>query len=189
MRSFRSLGVLALAVSTHAAAVNCPSPDNLVANCGFDVDTAGYVAQDGDAIAHDAQLGSTSPGAMIVVDTTDDANTQAEAELCIDLSAQTHYRIGADVLGTGASQCFLGWDEYTQPGCTQTSGIFLPTPTVPVNGNGFTTLDALLRTSPGVQSVEMVIVCDGSDNMPAVFVVDDVYVLRGPMFIDGFESD
>lgn len=183
------LGAFALLVSFHAGAANCPSPDNLVANCGFDVDTVGYTAQDGDAIGHTPMLGSTAPGAMIVADTPNDANSEAEAELCIDLAAQTNYRIGADVQGNVAEQCFLGWDEYLQPDCVQTNGVFRPTDTVPVVDTAFTTLDAVLRTSAEVQSVELVIVCAGDGNTAALFVVDDVYVLPGPIFVDGFEAE
>lgn len=189
MRIVPWLGASALLVCFNVNAANCPSPDNLVANCGFDVDTAGYAAQDGDAIGYQNVIGSTAPGAMIVADTPSDANSEAEAELCIDLDAQTNYRIGADVRGEVADQCFLGWDEYLQPGCTQTNGIFLPAPTTPVNADAFTTLDAMLQTSPGVQSVELVIVCATDGNSAALFLVDDVYVLPGPIFVDGFETD
>jgi len=189
MRFSRCLGAITLTVSTHAAAINCPSPDNLVTNCGFDVGIAGYQAQDGDVIGHDAALGSTAPGAMLVIDTLSDADSQAEAELCIDLDAQTNYHIGADVLGEDANQCFLGWDEYLQPGCVQTNGVFSPTDTLPVTATAFTTVDGLLRTSAEVQSVELVIVCEGDGSVPTRFAVDDVFVLPGPLFVDGFESD
>lgn len=189
MRFSRCLGVITLAFSTHAAAINCPAPDNLVANCGFDLGIAGYQAQAGDVVGHDPELGSTAPGAMIVIDTLGDADSQAEAELCVDLAAQTSYRIGADILGEDADQCFLGWDEYLQPGCVQTNGVFSPTDMVPVNAANFITLDGVLRSSAEVQSAELVIVCEGDGSVPTRFVVDDVFVLPGPVFVDGFESD
>lgn len=188
MRLLHSLGVFALAFSTHAAAMHCPSPDNLVANCGFDAGIAGYEAQTGDGIEHEPLLGSTADGALRVFDTEEDGNTEAEAELCIDLSAQTNYRVGADFLAEAADQCFMGWDEYVQPGCVQTNGIFRPATPVAVNDNGFTTFEAVLATSPDVQSVELVMVCNAGGGTPTRFVVDDVFVLRGPMFFDGFED-
>lgn len=182
------VGALALVFSSSAAAVNCPSPDNLVPNCGFDTGIQGYDAQVGDAIAYEPTLGSTADGAMRVLDTLEDANADAEAELCVDVSAQANYRIGADLLAEAANSCTMGWDEYLQPGCTQTNGIYRESAPIAVFPTQFRTYDALQQTSADVQSIELVIVCSADGSTPTRFIADDVFVLPGPLFIDGFEG-
>lgn len=179
---------LALAtLSSTAAAAHCPSPDNLVANCGFDIDTTGYDAQVGDLIAFEPDRGASAVGSMRVGDTEADANAEAEAETCVDVLPESQYRIGADFLAETALQCFVGWDEFAQPGCQQPNGVFQGATPVDVNDATFTRFETVKTTSSGVASIELVIVCNADGTQPTQFLVDDVYVLSEGMFSDGFE--
>lgn len=180
------LVVIGLLVSTMAAAQDCPNPDNLVQNCGFNSSVAGYTPQEpGDTIIHVADVGATAPGAMRVTDTAGDAGFDAEAETCVNAQAGD-YLLAASFRAITADSCLVGFDEFTQPDCLAPNGNFVATPAVAVNTSTFTRAQANVRPGAAVQSIEIVLLCANSQ-ASAQFDVDDVALISLRLFADGFE--
>jgi hypothetical protein len=178
-----------LLISVSFGALACGPAGNLLTNCAFDVDTAGYQAQEGgDSIAHEPDSGNLAPGAMRVTDTDLDGNSEAEAETCVDLSGARQYELSASFLAIEAEHCLLGWDEFEGPDCTLPNGVFVSTSSVAVNQQGFTALADEMTVGSLVQSVELVILCVLGSGEPE-FLVDDIAIFASErIFDDRFEG-
>ena len=166
----------------------CPNPRNLVTNCGFDLDTVGYSPQlPGDSLAHVANLGVSALGAMRVVDSQADGDSEAEAEACVNLGSVRHFRLHAQFLAVNADACFVGFDEFTGPDCVASNGQYVSSPDVAVNAAGFTAFAADHAVGAEIQSVELVILCQLAGGGDAEFVVDDLGLFSNELFADSFE--
>lgn len=187
MSPIRSILGLTLALASFSSAA-CGPVGNLVENCSFDVDLAGYTAQEGgDVIQHEASAGNLAAGAMRVTDTDADSGSQAEAESCINLGTERGYRLSASFRAVSADTCLLGWDEYLGTDCTQPNGMFVASAAAAVNNKAFTTLTTHQSSGSLVYSVELVILCDGTAGQTE-YLVDDVHLVPELLFRNGFEG-
>jgi hypothetical protein len=182
------VSLVALSWNTAALAQVCPNVDNLVANCGFGVDTAGYAPQlPGDSIVHVPSLGATALGSMRVIDSQADSDSEAEAEHCVSLGSVRHFSLHAQFLAANADTCFVGFDEFTDPDCLTPNGNYVSSPAVSVNSAAFTSFSSRHSVGDAVQSVELVILCQLAGGGDAEFVVDDVGLVSDLVFANSFE--
>ncbi len=179
-------GLLFWSLSTKAQV--CPNVSNLVVNCGFDSDINGYTPQlPGDVIVHAPIAGISGSGAMRVTDTNADGDTNAEAQICVNLGVSRSMNLNAQFRAINAEGCFLGHDEFNGVDCTSPTGNYVPSDPVAVNTNGYTSFGASKIVGPTIQSVELVILCQQSGNTSADFFVDEIGVLQPNLFSNSFE--
>lgn len=178
---------LALAVVTVGAAaapaLACDDPENLVPNCGFDTDLAGWFFS-GDSADHVPGDGVSAPGS-VEVNRHDGVQAIEAFSACLDVDPSTPYEVAIAarvVSGPGPSVCFLSFVEHANAGCSD----YVAEPFLPVVvGTSWQRLRWSRTSEATTQSAILKFACFGDADFTVR--VDDGEVVPA-LFADGFEA-
>jgi hypothetical protein len=182
--------VLALPAAGAAATFYCPDHRNLVANCGFEVDTAGWAvsAESFTRTEASAHGGVASAEGLALFNPVNDTY-RLQISTCSPVHSGGLYRVGAwfESVASGPVANCRAWLQ--AHGSTNCIGPVLDF----FNGSWVTAQDGVWTASVssttlpvGTRGVATFAACTHS---PVSFVVrvDDIFLL-GPLFADGFET-
>lgn len=166
-----------------AAAAPCDTPDNLVPNCGFDVDLSGWTFT-GDSAVHVPADGAGAPG-CVAVDRHDGVNAIEVFSSCFLVAPSTTYKVALAARvasGPGPDGCFMALVEYSDASC----GTYVAEPSQDVTfGPSWRLLLWSRTTAAATHSALLKLACNAAADFVARF--DDGEVVPA-VFADGFEA-
>lgn len=191
-RAVLVLGVCLCVVSTEFSFAQCPDPNNVVVNCGFESDLSNWIPRSG--VYSITTSDSRSGAACVEVDsfynpTYETYQFQLEQN-GIPISGDTTYTLGGyfkRVSGDLTNSCRIAWVEYEV--CPMTNFVGgTPTGWISPNSTGWTLASKVFTTHPDAACGRLLLECLDA---PVDFIarVDDVYLIATLIFVDGFESD
>jgi len=181
-------GALVAIVAESAFATDCTQPGNLVPNCGFVVDLAGWYFT-ASSETHIPDGGASTPG-VAELDRHDGVEAIEAFSSCFAVSPLTDYEVGASFRlpsGTGVFGCTVDVLRYSEGSCSaydsESSYSFTPV-------FEWAEIAESLTTGAGVQSAQLRMACFSSSDF--VIRIDDFLfgqgIVFGPIFADDFES-
>jgi hypothetical protein len=173
-----------LAFAAPVAGMDCDFPGNLVPNCGFDVDEAGWF-MGADSITGETSDCTTGPR-CVTLDRADAVHSIEVMSACIDVNPSTYFTFGGwlrRVSGVITQSCSLSLYEYTDKVCGP--GLF-PAFFVRAPSASWGELRAGHQVGGTTLSVKLRLAC-GDENNDFVVRIDDFFV-QIAAFTDGFES-
>ena len=181
-------GALVAIVAESAFATDCTQPGNLVPNCGFVVDLAGWYFT-ASSETHIPDGGASTPG-VAELDRHDGVEAIEAFSACFAVSPLTDYEFGASFRlpsGTGVFGCTMDVLQYSDGSCSaydsESSYSFTPV-------FEWTEIAGSLTTGAGVPSAQIRMACFSSSDF--VIRIDDFLfgqgIVFGPIFADDFES-
>lgn len=180
----RALALAALGATAAATpAPACDDPANLVPNCGFDTDLAGWTFS-ADSTAHVPGDGVSAPGSA-EVDRHDGTQAFEVFSACLDVDPSTTYKLAIAarvVAGPGPDGCVVSFVEHSSADCNS----FVAEPFIPVLfGTSWQRFLWSRTTSATTQSARLRLACNGAADFTVR--VDDGEVVPA-VFADGFEA-
>jgi len=180
----RTLALAVVAVGAAAApALACDDPANLVPNCGFDTDLAGWTFS-ADSADHFPGDGASAPG-CVEVNRHDPSMTFEVYTACVEVEPSTTYKLAIAarvVSGPGPDGCVLALREYSSTDCNG----FLDEPFLPLLfGSVWRPILWSRTTGATTQSAVLRLACNAATDFTVH--VDDGEVVPA-VFADGFEA-
>lgn len=180
-RALAIAAVSAAAAATPAPA--CHDPANLVPNCGFDTDPAGWMFS-ADSVLHVSDDGASAPGS-VEVNRHDASQTFEVFSACLEVDPSTTYKLAIAarvVSGPGPGGCVVSLVESSGTDC---SG-FVAEPFLPVLfGASWQRFLWSRTTDAATHSAVLRLACNGATDFTVR--VDDGEVVPA-VFADGFEA-
>jgi hypothetical protein len=98
----------------------CAVTDNLVRNCGFDDDAAGWLLFNVTSWQHVASDGKSGPGSIEIVQDPSDPFSLGQIRQCITIASNVtyEYRMAARVVSGNADVCEVAVTTYANPSCS-----------------------------------------------------------------------
>jgi len=188
----RLLVMAALLVAAQTVrAADCSQAGNLLTNCGFDVDLAGWDITAADASAHIADDGAFALGS-VELDRHDGLEAIEIFSGCVTVTPDTEYDLGVAhrlVVGPFANRCFLEILEYDGSVCDGfLNALAIPFTPVPSWSEVFDRR----RVGATTESVQVRLACSYSKNDFVVRLDDFMFgenLFSPVVFNDGFETE
>lgn len=181
--------VLACAVCSMTFAV-CPDGANLVANCGFELDTSSWSPLGSSSLQRTTTAAHSGVASGEVL--ADGSGTLQIRSACVAIAPSTTYAFGAyfrHALGALPGTCKVQIRQDTDGACS-VSPIFAETPHLTITSSYWSLVDSTITTAGTTHSAFLDVSCIGGDPTTKVDI-DDVFLgvgLVAPLFADGLES-
>lgn len=194
MKKIFGLLLCVLAFATVASA-NCANPMNLVTNCNFSLDLAGWTLLRGTWTQN--ADGSSQAGSANGI-SADFGNEEAQINQCIDVAPSTTYGVGFDVRlisGVTPGSCEVRVQPWSTNNCQ--TGTALPGSVVPASGTPTASFSQIggadnFTSTGSTEGVTLSVRCLGNTSDGAYTVrFDDVFFGVGqlPVELQEFQVD
>lgn len=184
-------GVCLYVVITESSFAQCPHPNNLVVDCGFETDLSNWMLHSGvySITTSDFRSGAASLEVDGIYNSTYGTYQFQFEQNGIPISGDTTYTFGGYfklVSGDLTNSCRISWIEYEVCPTTNYLG-GTQTDSISPNSTGWTLAGKVRTTYPDAACGRLLLECI---DVPADFVarVDDVYLIATLIFDDGFET-